>query len=207
MSGRIFFSPSAERNQQPIFESLVPLLPASGLVLEIASGSGQHVTYFAERTPHLQWQPTDPDQNARLSISARLEQSPLRNVRAPLELDVQKPWPVSHANAVFCANMLHIAPWTAGFGLLEGAAAVLSPGAPLILYGPYLQRNVRTAPGNLAFDQDLRQRNASWGVRKLEAVQEAAASVGFESGPVTAMPANNLLVVFIRRDDVVAGEP
>ncbi len=199
MSGPVFFSPSAERNQLPILEAMAPMLPASGVVLEIASGSGQHVMFFASRLPHLQWQPSDPSEQALASIAARLDETPLANVAAPLALDVEKPWPVTTADAVFCANMIHIAPWRAGFALLEGAAGILGAGAPLILYGPYLQAGIRTAPGNLAFDADLRRRNPDWGIRKLEAVQQAAESVGFESGPVVPMPANNLLVVFRRR--------
>lgn len=198
------FSPSAERNREPILEALAPLLPASGLVLEIASGTGQHVMHFAAALPRLVWQPTDPSEQALASIQAHLIESarsadPLANVLAPLQLDVeQSPWPVEQADVIYCANMIHIAPWTAGFALLEGASRVLSKSGSLVLYGPFLRHDVPTAAGNAAFDQDLRARNPAWGIRQLQAVQQAADELGLKSTSVTEMPANNLLVEFRR---------
>lgn len=199
MSQEKLFSPSAERNQAPILKALEPLLPASGLVLEIASGTGQHGQYFSAHLPQHKWQPTDPDESAHASIAARVSESGLTNLLLPKILDVEQiPWPVDQADAIFCANMLHIAPWSAGLALLRGAAAILKAQAPLVLYGPFLRANVQTAAGNLAFDEDLRRRNPAWGIRQLAAVQDAASSVGFTSGPVVEMPANNLMVVLTR---------
>ena len=199
------FSPSAERNREPILAALAPLLPATGLVLEIASGTGQHVMHFAAALPSLVWQPSDPSEQALVSINARLIESarsgePVANVLAPLQLDVeQTQWPIEQADVVYCANMIHIAPWSAGFALLEGTSRVLSKNGLLALYGPFLRHDVPTAPGNLAFDRDLRSRNPAWGIRQLQAVQQAADELGLKSMSVTEMPANNLLVEFRRQ--------
>ena len=199
------FSPSAERNREPILAALVPLLPSSGRVLEIASGTGQHVMHFAAALPFLEWQPTDPSEQALASIQARLLESarsaePVANVLSPLQLDVeQSAWPVKHADVIYCANMIHIAPWSAGFALIQGAANLLPTAGQLLLYGPFMRSGVPTAPSNLAFDQDLRGRNPTWGIRHLEAVEQAADEHGFQMASVTEMPANNLLVEFQKR--------
>jgi len=204
LSEQIMFSPSAERNRQPILAALAPLLPPTGLVLEIASGTGQHVMHFAAALPHLRWQPSDPSEQALASIQARLLESarsadPLANVLAPLQLDVERtPWPLDRADVIYCANMIHIAPWSAGFALLSGAARLLPEGGLLFVYGPFIRDGVATAPGNVAFDQDLRARNPAWGVRHLAAVEQAAEEVGLARISVTEMPANNLLVQFKR---------
>ncbi|MCU0945927.1 MAG: class I SAM-dependent methyltransferase [Rubritepida sp.] len=190
------FSPSVERNRAAIAAAIGPLLPAAGVVLEIASGSGEHALHLARAFPQLDWQPSDPDAEARASIAAwRAAEGP-PNLRAPLALDAAGPAPFPPAAAVLCINMIHIAPWAAARGLLAKAAGCLAPGAPLILYGPFLRAGVATAPSNLAFDDDLRARNPAWGLRHLDTL--AAAADGFGAPAVIAMPANNLLVAFRR---------
>jgi len=188
-------APATGRNREPILAVLRRVLPAEGLVLEVASGTGQHAAWFGAALPGLVWQPTDRDPTHRASIAAWTEGLP--SVRPPLDLDTtRRPWPVQRADAVVCINMIHIAPWAACLGLLEGAAELLPPGAPLVLYGPYKRGGAHTAPSNAAFDADLRARDPTWGVRDLEAVQKAAA--GFVLEEVAEMPANNLTVVFRR---------
>lgn len=199
MADPIRFSGAAERNQEPILAMLRDILPASGLVLEIASGTGQHAAAFAAALPNLRWQPSDPDEGARASIAARAAQAGLENLLEPLALNVEKhTWPIESAEAVYCANMIHISPWSAALALLDGAERILAAGAPLILYGPYLRHGVPTSPGNLAFDADLKRRNPAWGIRNLEAVTKVAAIAGFVEQSVHPMPANNLLVVYRR---------
>ncbi len=179
-----------------IADVLRETLPSAGLVLEIASGSGEHAAYFAQEFPALDWQPSDPDPDARRSIGAWCEG--IANVLPPLDLDAAAgTWPVAGADAVLCVNMVHISPWDATLGLLAGAAKLLPPDAPLILYGPFLQAGVPTAPSNLAFDESLRARDSRWGLRSVEAVTAAATS--FSLDQCLAMPANNLLLVFCRR--------
>jgi hypothetical protein len=183
------------RNREPIEAVLRAVLPPSGVVLEIASGSGQHCAWFAQHLPGLEWQPSDPDPAHRASITAWTESLP--NVRAPLALDVLDPsWATTAANAIVCCNMIHIAPWAACLGLLRGAADLLARGEVLYLYGPFRVGGAHTAPSNEAFDASLRSRDPSWGVRDLEAV--VAAAVGFTLTQTVAMPANNLSLVFVR---------
>jgi hypothetical protein len=172
-------------------------LPASGLLLEIASGSGEHALHLARTFPALTLQPSDPDQGARASIAAWREAEGPANLLAPLALDAMGEGAFPRADAMLCVNMIHIAPWAAGLGLLAKAAKALGTGAPLILYGPFFQAGVTTAPSNLAFDADLRARNPAWGIRALEAVAEAAAP-HFALDAVVEMPANNLTVCFRR---------
>ncbi len=198
MAPGLLHSPAAERNRQPILEQLQRVLPASGTVLEIASGSGQHIAYFAAALPHLEWQPTDLDPAAE-SIRGYVSQAGLTNVRGPLQLDVTRhPWPAERADAVFCANMIHVAPWEATPGLLRGAAKLLSPGAMLHLYGPFMRGGRHSAPSNAAFDAELRERDPSWGVRDLDRVAAHAADAGFGPPEAVEMPANNLFVCFQR---------
>ncbi len=200
------YAPSAARNRDPIWDVLRPQLPLHGLVLEIASGSGEHITHFASAStamPGLVFQPTDPDANARASIDAWVTALGLENVRAACELDASTTdWNVAAADVVVCINMIHISPWPATIGLIEGAARVLPANGLLFLYGPYRRDGHHTSPGNGAFDQDLRQRNPAWGVRDLEAVAALAASAGFGSPTVEQMPANNLALIFRRLDTV-----
>jgi SAM-dependent methyltransferase len=176
------------------------LLPAHGVALEIASGTGQHAAHFAAALPGWQWQPSDLDPVARASIDAWRDGS--ANVRPALELDVMEPaWPGVPASldAIFCANLLHIAPWSTCAALMQGAARHLAQGGLLLLYGPYVVDGEPTAPSNLAFDADLRARNPAWGLRRLAKVMEQAEAAGFALRERVAMPANNLLLVLARR--------
>ncbi|MGO1075241.1 DUF938 domain-containing protein [Inquilinus sp. CA228] len=192
-------APAAARNRDPILAVLRGVLPRTGTVLEIASGSGEHSLHFARALPGLVFQPSDPNPEARHSIAAWAAESGLANLRPPLALDAAAAsWPVSTADAVLCINMIHISPWAATEGLMRGAVAILPPGGPLYLYGPYRRAGVPTAPSNEAFDRDLRQRDPAWGLRELEAVAALAAAAGFSGPAVTEMPANNLSVVFRR---------
>jgi SAM-dependent methyltransferase len=192
-------SPAAERNKQPILEVLETCLPRSGTVLEIASGTGQHVVHFARALPALTFQPTDTDAELSAAVAARVAAAALGNLLPPLVLDVLDPvWPVSAADAVLCINMIHIAPRTATPALLAGAARLLGSGAPLVLYGPFRRGGRHTAPSNEAFDASLRARNPDWGVRELDDVIACALEHGFELAEAVAMPANNLTVVFRR---------
>lgn len=195
MSGARREAPAVARNRDAILAVLRDLLPARGLLLEVASGSGEHALHFAPAFPGLVFQPSDPDPDARASIDAWC--AGVANIRAAVALDAAAPdWPVDRADAVLCINMIHIAPWAACEGLLRGAARILPPGAPLILYGPFKRGGVHTAPSNEAFDADLRARDPAWGVRDLEEV--AVAARGFASPAATEMPANNLTVTFRR---------
>jgi SAM-dependent methyltransferase len=188
---------AAERNREPILGVLRRVLPPTGVVLEIASGAGQHVAHFAKALPSLTWQPTDPDAAARDSIRAWIAHETLTNVRDPIPLDVTRPpWPVPQADAIVCINMIHIAPWTAAEGLMRGAGRVLPPGGLLYLYGPYRRGGQHTAPSNAAFDAGLRAQNPAWGVRDLEAVAALAAAQGLGEPLILEMPANNLSLVF-----------
>jgi cyclopropane fatty-acyl-phospholipid synthase-like methyltransferase len=197
--GNALTAPAVARNRDPILAVLRDVLPAAGIVLEIASGTGEHAVHFAAALPHLTWQPTDPDAQARGSIAAHAAQAGLANLLAPLALDAAAPaWPVTQADAIVSINMIHISPWRATQGLMAGAARLLSAGAPLYLYGPYRQHGRHTAPSNAAFDESLRARNPEWGVRDLDEVAALAAAQGFALRRTVAMPANNLSVVFRR---------
>ncbi|WP_434116141.1 DUF938 domain-containing protein [Paraburkholderia caffeinilytica] len=196
-------SPSAERNREPILAVLRDVLPATGRVLEIASGTGQHAICFAGAMPGLDWQPSDPDADARVSIAAWIAHEGLANVRAPLALDVhQADWGVQTPDkpdtldAVVCINMIHISPWSATLALFAGASRHLADGGVLYLYGPYKRGGAHTSPSNDAFDQQLRSRDPAWGVRDMEAVVALGASVGFVCNEPIAMPANNFSLVF-----------
>lgn len=190
------FAPAVARNRDPILAVLRRLLPARGLVLEVASGTGEHCAHLAEALPALTFQPTEPEAEGRASCDAWCGSFP--NVRPVLPLDVMAAdWPVARADAVLCINMAHIAPWAATKGLLRGAARVLEAGAPLVLYGPWLRAGVATADGNLAFDASLRERNPEWGLRRLEDLV-AAAGTAFAPPEVIEMPANNVTLVLRR---------
>ena len=187
--------PSTGRNAEPILEVLKTLLPAEGLVVEVASGSGQHAVRFALEFPDLIWQPTDIDPDHRRSIVAWSEG--LRNVLKPLDLDTTaSDWPAGRANAVICINMIHIAPWSAGLGLLMGASKTLGPGEALFLYGPYMINGAHTSESNAHFDADLKSRHPSWGLRNFEDVVSAALGAGLKLDRMIEMPANNLSVIF-----------
>lgn len=191
------FSEAAQRNKGPILAVLQRTLPSTGVVLEVASGSGQHIAHFAAALPALQWQPSDPDPRSRASIRAWIRGEGLANVCEPVALDVRTvPWPVLRADALVCINMIHIAPWAATEALFAGAQQLLAAGAVLFLYGPYRRFDCHTAASNVAFDAQLRATNPAWGVRDLERVVEVAAQARFELVEVVAMPANNFSVVF-----------
>ena len=193
-------APAAARNRQPILDVLRTCLPATGLVLEVASGTGEHAVHFAQALPALVFQPTDPGVEQRASIDDWTQTLGLPNVRPALALDASaEPWPVDRADAVVCINMIHIAPWSATIGLMRGAARLLAPGSVLFLYGPYHRDGRPTSPGNEAFDQSLRQQNAAWGIRDLEDVTALGKREGFAVDRAVDMPANNLSVVFRRR--------
>ncbi|HEX7910282.1 MAG TPA: DUF938 domain-containing protein [Paraburkholderia sp.] len=193
-------SPSAERNRAPILAVLRQVLPATGRVLEIASGTGQHAIHFARAMPGLDWQPSDADEEARASIAAWTAHEGLPNIRAPLALDVhQADWGIDALDAVVCINMIHISPWSAAQALFAGAGHRLADGGVLYLYGPYKRGGAHTAPSNEAFDQQLRSRDPEWGVRDMEAVTALGASAGFVCDEPVAMPANNFSLVFRKR--------
>jgi hypothetical protein len=192
-------APATERNRAPIAEVLASELPASGTVLEIAAGTGEHAVFFAGQFPALQWQPTDPSPEALASIAAYRADYPGDNLAVPLLLDAAAPeaWPVAQAAALVCINMVHISPWEATLGLFRGAAQVLSfSGAPLILYGPYIEQGVETAPSNLDFDASLKARNPLWGLREVEALDALAATHGMRRTARHALPANNIMLVY-----------
>jgi hypothetical protein len=188
-------APAAERNREPIAAVLVRALPATGLVLEVASGTGQHVIHFARRMPGLIWQPSDIEPNALESTRAWSDEAALANVRVPVELDVRaERWPVERVDAVVCINMIHISEWACCESLFRGAHR--AGARVVVLYGPYQIEGRTTAPSNLAFDRSLRKSNPEWGVRWLHDVEAAAARCGFQLTEIVDMPANNVTVVF-----------
>jgi SAM-dependent methyltransferase len=191
-----WFTLSADRNKGPILAVLERVLPQTGLVLEIGSGTGQHVAHFARALSSLTWQPSDLDPDFRASVAQWIARERLDNVRAPVALDVSmRPWPVARADAIVCVNMIHVAPWAATQALLRGASAVLPDRGVLFLYGPYRRFGGHTAPSNEAFDAQLRAQDPEWGLRDLETVVELAGAAGLELAEVVDMPANNLSVV------------
>lgn len=199
LAGR-YESPAAERNKAPILDAIRPRLPATGVVLEIASGTGQHIVHFAQELPALTWQPTDTDDELRAAVTERIRAAGLGNIRTPLKLDVLAPdWSPLEVSAIVCINMIHVAPWTATQGLMAGAARLLPAGAPLFLYGPYKRGGRHTAPSNESFDASLRGRNPEWGVRDLDDVERCAGQHDLALVEVIEMPANNLTVVFERK--------
>lgn len=198
------FSPSAERNKHPILEVLRTVLPERGRALEIASGTGQHVVWFAKQLPQWTWQPSDVHRGALYNIEVRTSEAALDNVYAPLLLDVLAPqWPLGDDtfNMVLCINMLHIAPWASCAALMQGCARHLAPGGMLVTYGPYFEADMAPAPSNQAFDASLREHDPSWGIRRLEEVEAAALACGLVLQNRRTLPANNLLLVFVRNGD------
>jgi len=192
-------APAALRNREPIAEVLSEWLPPVGLVLEIASGTGEHVVYFAERFPSLDWQPSDIHPDALGSIRARRGESALPNIREALIIDASsRDWPIDHADAVLSINMVHISPWSSALGLIEGAARILPSRAPLILYGPWLKDDIDTEASNLTFDSELQRRDSRWGLRRVEDFADGARE-SFELVETRSMPANNLMLLFHRR--------
>ena len=199
MTNELLTSAAAERNKEPILRVLETVLPARGSVLEIASGTGQHVCFFAEHLRDIRWQPAEPDALHREAIATRIRETGLDNVEPPIALDVHEPrWPVNSSyDAIVCINMIHISPWSATNALCLGAARHLNSGGTLVLYGPYLEHGT-AAKSNLDFDASLKERNADWGLRDLENVTRVAALHGLHRRQVVRMPANNLTVVFVK---------
>lgn len=199
MTNELLTSAAAERNKDPILTVLESVLPTSGSVLEIASGTGQHICFFARALPALRWQPTEPDEASREAISVRIREAALGNIAAPVALDVVAPqWPVHERfDAVLCINMIHISPWRATHALFRGAARLLDSQGKLILYGPYLE-NGTAVESNLEFDASLKRRNPEWGLRDLDEVTRVAAGHGFARQQIVRMPANNLTLLFTK---------
>ncbi len=196
------YSPAADRNKQAILDVLLGVLPARGNALEIASGTGQHVAWFAAGLPGWTWQPSDAQADGFGSITAWVAQQGVSNVIAPVVLDVMAAgWFAGPQlfDLIYCANMLHISPWATCAALMRGSAQHLAPGGRLVTYGPYLEDGVATSPGNLSFDQSLRERNPVWGIRRIEDVKAQAAQAGLSLLAKHAMPANNLLLVWARK--------
>ncbi|MBX9760403.1 MAG: DUF938 domain-containing protein [Beijerinckiaceae bacterium] len=194
------FSPAVARNRDPILAVLRRVLPAQGMVLEIASGSGEHAAYFAAALPHLFWQPADIDPDALASISAHRAAAEAPNLLHPIKLDAAAPdWPATRADAIVSINMIHIAPWAATAGLMAGAARLLAEGGVLYLYGPFIEDGRHTSQSNASFDSSLRARDPEWGVRDTADVRNLAERSGFDFVERVAMPANNLSLVFRRR--------
>lgn len=191
------YAPAALRNRDPILNVLRQILPPKGLVLEVASGTGEHIVHFAHHLANLEWQPSDPSALARESIAAWIEAERLANIQPPIELDAaQDTWPVDQVAAILCINMVHISPWEATVGLIRGAGRILHPGGTLYLYGPYRRSGQPLEPSNAAFDRDLRKRDTRWGLRKLDDIIQCATDHGLIFEQSIDMPANNLSVIF-----------
>ncbi len=194
------YSPSAARNRDAIRDAFLKIMPRSGLILEIGSGTGEHAVHIAAAAPSLQWRPGDPDAASRASIAAWTEHLRLRNVAAPHAIDVTAPnWDrgVGPIDGLMSINMIHIAPFDAARGLIAGAGRLLKPGGRLLLYGPFARNGAHSAPSNAAFDASLKSRDARWGVRDLDLeIAPLAAAAGLAISAVIDMPANNLSVVF-----------
>ena len=190
-------APATARNAEPLAHVLAGELPEKGLVLEIASGTGEHAVFLARHFPKLRWQPSDRDEEALDSIRAWASEAALDNIADPILLDAASAeWPIEHADALLCVNMVHISPWEATEGLFAGAAEVLGRGAPLILYGPFIEDGVETAASNLAFDRSLKDRDPRWGLRRLDDLDRLAGRHRFVRTERHAMPANNLVLVY-----------
>ena len=190
-------APATARNSEPLAEVLAEELPDRGLVLEVASGSGEHAVFLARQFPALDWQPSDVDLEALASVDAWAAEAAVANLRPAIALDAaQANWPIAAADAVLCVNMVHISLWSAAVGLFTGAGRILTSGAPLVLYGPFIEPGRETAPSNLAFDQSLKQRNSEWGLRSTADLDALAADHGLRRTARYAMPANNLVLVY-----------
>lgn len=193
-------APAAARNVVPILAVLESWLPKHGTILEIASGTGEHALAFAQRFAGLDWQPSDPDPAALASIEAWRAVGQADNMAPPIALDASaRRWPVARADGVIAINMVHISPWAASLGLLDGAGRLLERGAPLILYGPWIEQDIEIAQSNRDFDADLRARDPAWGLRDLGDFVIAAAMRDFDLAERRVMPANNLMLLFRRR--------
>tara|TARA_A100001391_G_scaffold181042_1_gene146796 strand:- start:2101 stop:2694 length:594 start_codon:yes stop_codon:yes gene_type:complete len=192
-------APATARNSEPLAEILAAELPQNGLVLEIASGTGEHAVFMAKRFPALDWQPSDCATDALRSVDAWAQEAGFANLRAAIALDAAAlEWPIETADAVLCVNMVHISPWEATVGLFAGAARLLPAGAPLVLYGPFVEDDVETAPSNLAFDESLKARDPAWGLRDVADLDALAEARNLHRTARHEMPANNLVLVYRR---------
>lgn len=190
-------APATLRNRDAIVAVLRDILPEQGLILEIASGTGEHAVYFGRAFPELTFQPSDPDPACCQSIAAWTKREGVANILPPLQLDAQAAqWDVQDVAAILCINMVHISPWESSIGLFDKAGKLLAPGAPFYLYGPYLREDVETAPGNLAFERSLKSRNLRWGLRDVADMDALATRNGFARESLTEMPANNISLVY-----------
>jgi hypothetical protein len=199
-------APSPERNKQPILEVLARILPPRGLVLEIGSGTGQHVAHFAKALPALTFQPSEMDVERHASIEAWVGAGSLSNVKPPLAIDVtRRPWPVSAADAVVCINVIHISPWEVTLALMAGAGMILPVGGVLVTYGPYMRGGAHTSQSNEAFDASLRARNPLWGVRDIDRVAEVAGNEDLALAEAIPMPANNFTLVWRKSNSAISG--
>ncbi|SIO10576.1 Protein of unknown function [Parasphingorhabdus marina DSM 22363] len=193
-------APATLRNRDAIVEALRDILPESGTILEVASGTGEHAVYFGRTFPHLTIQPSDPDPENHQSIRAWTEREALSNILPPLALDALHPeWDVAQPAAILCINMVHIAPWEASIGLFEKASRLLQAGTPFYLYGPYFQADVPPAEGNLAFERSLKSRNLQWGIRDVADMDALAEKTGFRREKLVNMPANNISLIYRRQ--------
>lgn len=193
-------APATLRNREPILAVLRQVLPAEGLVLEVASGTGEHAVHFAGALPGLRWQPSDPFPDARASITAWIAAEKRNTILPPLDLDAASDsWPIARVDAILCINMIHISPWEATEGLMRGAGRLLGPGQPLYLYGPYRRPGHALEPSNAAFDADLRLRDERWGLRDLDEVTGCAEGNDLALERVVEMPANNISLIFRKR--------
>ena len=192
-------APAALRNRAPIADVLAQELPSVGTVLEVASGTGEHVVYFAQRFPNIHWQPSDPDEQARASIAAWVNAEGAQNIAKPIALNAADAWPDMHIDAILCINMVHISPWAASEGLMASAGRLLATDAPLILYGPYLEPHIPTSRSNHDFDASLKLRNPEWGLRPVGAMDRLAERNGLARMQRVAMPANNLMLVYRKK--------
>ena len=201
--GGLWNMPAADRNKEAILTVLNEFVPSTGKVLEVASGTGQHIVHFAKVLGDLDWVPSDPDSDFRVSIQTRIGHEKLGNISSPLDLDVMsRPWPIAKADMVLCSNMIHVAPWEAAQALIKGTEEILTDVGVLFLYGPYRRYGTHTSPSNEAFDAQLRQKNSEWGVRDLESLEQFGQSVGLSLDEVVEMPANNLSLIFRRTSGI-----
>ncbi len=190
-------APATLRNRDAIVAVLQGILPEQGMILEIASGTGEHAVYFGQKFPELAVQPSDPDPENCRSIDAWTKREAMNNVLPPLALDaLSADWDVNAPAAILCINMIHISPWEATIGLFRKAQHLLQPGAPLYLYGPYFRDDVPPAQGNLDFERSLKSRNLQWGIRDVADMDALATKTGFERHDLIEMPANNISLIY-----------
>ncbi len=198
------YASATQRNRQPILEVLLTVLPPQGNILEIASGTGEHGTFFAEHLNPRRWIPSEPNPMLRASISAWQNKFPAENLHSPLDIDTrQEKWVIEDREIIIDAivniNMIHISPWNACLGLMAGANRILPSGGILYLYGPFKRDGKHTAPSNQVFDRSLKASNPEWGVRDLEEVSAVAENHGLKLTEIIAMPANNFSVIWCKQ--------